>query len=302
MSNLHRLSQIDMNLLVILDELLRSRSTTVAARRLGRTQSAVSHALARLRMMLDDPLFVRAGTALRPTTTAEKMQAPLRDILLRTEAVLARTGEFNPAQIERTFILGGADYAEVVLMPRLMPVLRREAPGIDIITRFLGDDLERAVQSREVDLAYGRFQPASGVVLEEAAREEMVMLLRRGHPALKKRMTVERYAALDHVLVSPRGLPGSIVDNALEPLGLARRVVLRIPHFVAAAAVVAKTDLAVTVPFGLARELAESLQLVCTKVPLSLKPVIFMIGYSTSLADDRMHLWFRQRVLAAGKN
>jgi DNA-binding transcriptional LysR family regulator len=302
MSGFHDLAQLDLNLLVVLDELLRSRSTTVAARRLGRTQSAVSHALARLRATLGDPLLVRAGATLRPTTTAERMQAPLRDVLLRAEALLARPGTLEPTTIQRTFVLAGADYAEIVVMPRLMPVVRREAPGVDVVTRFLGDDVERAVQAREVDLSFGaRFRELSGVVQQVVAEEKMVVLLRRGHPASKQRLTVQRYVALDHVLVTPRGLPGSRVDTALEPLGLSRRVVLRMPHFGAAAVVVAKTDLVVTLPAGIARELSRSLRLVSVPVPFALDGVSFSVGYSSSFADDPTHRWFRERVIAAGR-
>lgn len=304
MTDVHHLARIDMNLLVVLDELLRSRSTTVAARRLGRTQSAVSHALARLRGALDDPLFVRAGASLRPTATAERMQAPLRDVLLRAEALLGnRSGELDPSRIERTFVIGGADYAEVVLLPRLLPLLRRAAPGVDVVTRFAGDELERAVQAREIDLGCaGRMRPLSGVVVESMLEEPMRVVLRRGHPALERRLTPRRFAALDHVLVTPRGLPGSSVDTALEPLGLSRRIVLRVPHFAAAAIVVAKTDAVVTLPAGFARQVETSLDLISLPAPFPIGGFTFAIAYSTTYVDDPAHRWFRERVLEIGRS
>jgi DNA-binding transcriptional LysR family regulator len=303
MSDFHELAQVDMNLLVLLDELLRSRNTTVTARRLGRTQSAVSHALARLRSTFGDPLLIRAGATLRPTAAAERLQAPLREVLLRTQALVAgSSGAFEPGSIARTFVIACADYAEVLLLPRLVPVLRREAPDVAVVTRFLGDDFDRAVQARDVDLAFGtRFRALSGIVVEKVLHEGMVVLLRRGHPALKQRMTARRYAALDHVLVMPRGLPGSPVDDALEPLGLSRRVVLRMPHFAAAAIVVSKTDLVVTLPTGLAGEMAQGLGLAALPVPLPLEGFTFSIGYSASYADDPAHRWFRERVVEAGR-
>lgn len=303
MSDLHHLAQVDLNLLVVLDELLRSRSTTVAAKRLGRTQSAVSHSLARLRATFDDPLLLRAGSVLEPTASAERMQAPLREVLLRAAALVAGSGgAFDPARIERTFVVACADYAEVILMPRLLPVLRRQAPGVDVVTRFLGDDFDRAVQAREVDLAYGtRFRALSGIVVQPVSNENLVVLLRRGHPALRGRMTVRRYAALDHVLVAPRGLPGSAVDTALEPLGVSRRLVLRMPHFTAAAVVVSKTDLVVTIPEGLAREVAGELGLVSVPLPFAVPGFTFNIGYSSSFEDDAAHRWFRERLVEAAR-
>jgi len=303
MPTLHHVAQTDLNLLVILDELLRSRSTTLAARRLGRTQSAISHALARLRLTFDDALFVRAGSALRPTTTAEQLQAPLREVLSQTEGILARSNvAFEPASIERTFVVAGTDYAEIMLMPRLLPVLRREAPGIDVVTMFLGDDVERAIQARDVDLAFGsRFRALAGILHDPVRDEHMVVLLRKNHPALKKPLTAKRYAGLDHVLVTPRGLPGGAVDIALEPLGLTRRVVLRMPHFAAAAAVVAKTDLVVTMPAGMAAQVM-AFGLVTRPVPVPVSGFTFSIGYSASYENDAAHRWFRTRVIEAGRS
>jgi DNA-binding transcriptional LysR family regulator len=303
MSDVHHLAQVDLNLLMVLDELLRSRSTTIAAKRLGRTQSAVSHSLARLRATFDDPLLLRAGAVLEPTARAERMQAPLREVLLRAAALVdGSSGAFDPTRIERTFVVACTDYAEVTLMPRLLPVLRRQAPGVDVVTRYLGDEFDRAVQSREVDLAYAtRFRALSGIVVKPVRSESLVLLVRRGHPALGRRMSVRRYAALDHVLVAPRGLPGSAVDTALESLGLTRRVVLRMPHFTAAAVVVSKTDLVVTLPEGLAREVAPGLGLVSVPVPFAISGFTFSVGYSSGFEDDAAHRWFRERVVEAAE-
>jgi DNA-binding transcriptional LysR family regulator len=291
-----------LNLLVVLDELLRVRSTTLAARRLGRTQSAVSHSLRRLRTTLKDPLFVRVGAALRPTPVAEQLAVPLRDVLAGAEALLSGARAFDPARLERTFVVGGTDYAEILLMPRLMPRVRREAPGVTVVTRFLGDDIERALQAGEVDLSYGtRFRPLAGILQQKVADEEMRVILRRGHPALKKRMTPAEYVALDHVLVSPRGLPGGSVDAALEPLGLRRRVVLQLPHFAAAALIVAQTDLVVTLPAGFAHDMARRWGLEAVPVPFPMPGFTFSIAFSPVNRDDPAHAWFRARVIEAGR-
>ncbi len=301
MSASHHLSAVDLNLLVVLDELLRAKSTTKAARRLGRTQSAVSHALGRLRTTFRDPLFVRAGAALRPTTLAEALETPLRQVLADAQAIVSGGGgAFDPSKLERTFVLAGTDYAEIVLLPRLLPRLRREAPGVNLVTRFLGDDVDRALQAREVDLAYGSsLRALSGITVQKVAEVPMAVLLRRGHPALRKRLTPEGYARLEHVLVTPRGLPGSSVDSALEPLGLSRRVVLRVPHFAAAAAVVAESDLVVTMPSDFATRMARPLGLVTRPVPVPVRPSIFYVGFSTTYEGDVAHRWFRERVVEA---
>ena len=141
----------------------------------------------------------------------------------------------------------------------------------------------------------------AGLVEPKVVDEDMRVILRRGHPALKKRLTAKDYAALDHVLVTPRGLPGGSADNALAPLGLARRVVLRMPHFAAAALVVAQTDLVVTLPAGFAEHMARRLGLEAVPVPFEMRGFTFSIAYSASYADDAGHRWFRERVVAAGR-
>ncbi|MBX3191806.1 MAG: LysR family transcriptional regulator [Labilithrix sp.] len=303
MSAAHSISAVDLNLLVVLDELLRVRSTTKAARRLGRTQSAISHALARLRATFRDPLFVRVGAALCPTTVAEGLEPALRKLLADAEAIVLRSASAEGvAKLERTFVIGGTDYAEIVVLPRLLPRLRREAPGVSLVTRFLGDDVDRALQAREVDLAYGAsLRALSGITVEKVADVPMAVLLRRGHPALRGRLTPRSYAALEHVLVTPRGLPGSTVDSALEPHGLTRRVVLRIPHFAAAAAIVAETDLVVTLPGDFAASFSRRLGLVTRPVPFAMRPTTFYIGYSSTYAGDAAHRWLRQSVVEAAR-
>lgn len=303
MRMVHPLSGVDLNLLVVLDELLRVRSTTKAARRLGRTQSAVSHALARLRLTFRDPLFVRAGSTLRPTTVAESLESPLRQLVSDAQGIVSRSGAaFDVSKLERTFVLGGTDYAEIVLLPRLLPRLRREAPGVTLVTRFLGDDVDRALQAREIDLAYGAsLRALSGISVEKVTDVPMAVLLRRGHPALGTRLTAQSYTRLEHVLVTPRGLPGSSVDSALQPLGLTRRVVLRMPHFAAAAVVVAQSDLVITLPADFASSLARRLGLVAKPVPFPMRPSTFHIGYSSTFDGDATHRWFRQCVIDAGR-
>lgn len=303
MHDVHRLAAVDLNLLVVLDELLRVRSTTKAARRLGRTQSAISHALGRLRSTFGDPLFVRVGASLRPTSVAEALAPSLEQLLAGAQALLSRSaGTFDPSKLERTFVLAGTDYMEIVLLPSLLPRLRREAPGVSLVTRFLGDDVDRALQAREIDLAYGAsLRPLSGVAVEKVVEVPMAVLLRRGHPALRSRLTPKAYASLEHVLVAPRGLPGSSVDSALEPLGLTRRVVLRMPHFAAAAAIVSATDLVVTMPADFAKGIARRLGLVVKRVPFPMSGSTFRVAYSTTYESDAAHRWFRERVADAAR-
>lgn len=207
--NVVHLRELDLNLLVLLRDLLETKSTVKTAKRSGRTQSAVSHGLGRLRAMFDDQLLIRVGGGLSLTAFAEELVDPLHRLLLDTQRLVTAPRSLDPARLQRTFTLGCTDYAEIVLVPTLMQRLRKEAPMATLVTRALGADAEAALIAREVDLVYGtRFKQLGAIVEEPLQRESMRVLLRCGHPALTRRLTRKAYAALDHVLVTPRGSPG----------------------------------------------------------------------------------------------
>jgi DNA-binding transcriptional LysR family regulator len=299
--NAVHLAQVDLNLLVVLHELLRARSTTEVARRLGRTQSAISHALARLRETFGDPLFVRAGATLHPTARAEELAAPLAQLLASTDALLRHSDQtFDPTRVERTFSIGTTDFTELLLLPPLLLRLRREAPGVNLRTLFLGADLDRAIQTREIDLAIGTlFRDVTGLIEQTLYEDRLVCIVRRDHPRVRSRrpLDLDGYLALDHALVAPRGLPGSTVDAALAPLGRRRRVVLTLPHFAAAALIVAESDLILTIPERFARAMVARAPLKILEPPLELPRFRFSILFSATMRDDPTHAWLR-RVIA----
>ena len=292
--NAVHLRELDLNLLVLLRDLLETKSTVKTAKRSGRTQSAVSHGLSRLRVMFDDQLLVRVGGGLSLTAFAEELVDPLHRLLLDTQRLVSAPRSLDPVRLQRTFTLGCTDYAEIVLVPTLMQRLRKEAPMATLVTRALGADAEAALIAREVDLAYGtRFKQLGAIVEEPLQRESMRVLLRCGHPALARRLTRKAYAALDHVLVTPRGSPGGSVDTALAPFGLERRVVLRLPNFVSAALIVAQTDFVVTLPQGFAQRMTEVAKLESLPAPVPIADFTFKMAYSRTLEADPVHRWFR---------
>ena len=290
------LAGTDLNLLVVLHELFATRSTTKAARRLGRTQSGVSHALSRLRLVLGDPLFLRIGPVLEPTAFALGLEPAVAEVLGRAESLFGgKSAPFSSKALTRTFVVGGTDHIEALVLPKLLARVRSEAPGVDLVSTYLGDDVERALQSREIDLAVGtRFRAVSGLAEEPICEQEMRMLVRKGHPATRGKLDPARFASFDHALVAPRGTPGGVVDVALEALGLRRRVVLRLPHFLVAALVVAESDLVVSLPRACAEHMAELAPLEVLPVPVPLRPFSYGIAYAATFESDPAHLWFRR--------
>lgn len=245
-----RLAGIDLNLLTSLDALLGTQSVTRAARQLGRTQPAVSHALRRLRELLGDELLVRTPKGMQPTPRALELRPAVRTALEAAEAVLQEAPAFDPARAERSFAVTMADQASFLLLPPLVERLAREAPGVRIDVR----PAPLHLLADEVDLAIGVFFDSPTGVCEEPLFDEVfACVIRRGSAAARGPFDLKRYLSLSHLLIAPRGLPGSPLDDALARAGQRRRVALTVPHFLVAPHVIATTDLVWTAPAALAR-------------------------------------------------
>jgi DNA-binding transcriptional LysR family regulator len=288
--NAVHLRDLDLNLLRVLHQLLVEQSAQRAAKRLGLTPSAVSHALRRLRDTFDDPLLVREGHRLVPTPRAERLGEPLQRVLAEIEGLLAHDAPVDPAKLSRTFVIGAADYGQLVLLPRLLERLAEVAPRVSLELVQPGSAIDAETRERRLDLAVGAsFQELAGLVLTRYFTDALVVVTE----ARARAPTLKRYLEARHVLVSPRGQPGSIVDSALEARGLSRRVVLRMPNFSTAAVLVAGGELITTMPGGAARALARRLPLALHPVPLETPPIAFGAIFSEVYRFDPAHAWFR---------
>ena len=298
MNELH-LASLDLNLVVALDALLEERSVTRAAERIGVTQSAMSHALARLRVVTGDQLLVRGSGAMVATPRAEQLAPPVRRALDELGRALRSPSAFAPKTARLRVRIGTSDYNELVLLPRVVQRLEREAPGIDLRLVPFAEDAPAVLGSGELDLVIAPLRPrdeAAGVFARKLLDETFVCVVRRGHPLADRRLTLARYAAAAHALVSPRGKEGSFADDALVEVGLSRRVVVTVPHFLVAPHIVASSDLLLTLPARVAAALAEPLGLVVLKLP----PELRMPGFTMSALwhertqSDAAQRWVRE--------
>jgi DNA-binding transcriptional LysR family regulator len=287
------LSKLDLNLLVVLQVLLEEQSVTRAGQRLGRTPSALSHALGRLRDTFGDPLLVRAGQGLVPTPAAEALREPL-ELTLRQVEVLLQRGSFNPARALRSFRLIASDYLQRVALVPALPGLRAEAPGVQLRVLPVPSDLEAELATGRADLALGvSLSAPPGLRARLLARDRFVCLARP--EVWAGGADPKAWAVLPHVQVSPSGRPGGPVDEALAALGLRRRVVVCLPHFLAAVELVARTDLILTLPERLARELAGP-GLQAHVPPVELAPIEIMGLWHPRVHADPGHRWLRDRL------
>jgi DNA-binding transcriptional LysR family regulator len=290
MSTIHDSTQ-----LVALDALLETRSVSAAARRMGVTQSAMSHTLARLRERFDDPLLVRAGRGLVPTVRAELMAPRLRAAVRELEAAVAIVPTFDAATAERTFHLATTDLVELALLPGLLTRLGRHAPGVDLALRG-PSGAEAALERGDLDLSIQLLREDSPAGLRARAlfRERFVCVYRRDHPLAGVPLTVERFVAARHALVAPQGARGGVVDDALAAAGLSRRTALLVPGFLIVPHVIASTDLLVTLPERLARTFAALLPLRILEHPLTLPGFTMSLVWHERHEDDPGHRWLRE--------
>lgn len=252
---------LDLNLLRVFDEVMAERSLTRAAHKLSITQPAVSNAMRRLREVVGDELLVRSGQGVEPTPRALALWPPVREALTQLQESLA-PGRFEPATAKSTFVLAMADATAATLIPALVEIIEREAPGISVrVLPLTTRDPRRLLEGEEADMAVGYFPAAladltaraqsGGVVAYESRRlydGEYVCVMRQGHPLASAPLTLDAYCEARHMLVSFSGRPFGFIDEALASLGRERRVVLTVNQFFTAGRVVCGSDLLTVLP------------------------------------------------------
>ena len=296
------ITSVNLNHLVTFDALLAERSVTRAARRLGVTQSAVSNALRQLRLMFDDPLFLRRATGVEPTARALELASPVRRGLAAFAAALS-PATFDPATTERTFVLAMSDYVELVLLPSLLRRLASEAPRVRLEMVPWGlHEVPTSLARGEVDLMLGYYGRVPGGHHDEHLfSEEFVCLARMGHPTLGARPTLRSWTAVPHVVVSQRPGSASGIDRALASRGLARTIGVRVSHFSVVPRIVAATDFTAALSRRIAEPAARSLRLVTFAPPLRLATSRVGQVWHERLEADAGHQWLRALIKAAAK-
>jgi DNA-binding transcriptional LysR family regulator len=298
-----QLQNMDVNLLVVLHALLETRSVSAAAARIHLSESATSHALARLRELLDDAVLVRSGRSLVPTARALEMMGALSQGVAAFDSALRAGTEFNPKTVARRFRIVAGDYTSLLLVPPLLRRLSSQAPNIDLWIENADPSsaIERVVRG-DADLCIGVASSADARVEQQVLlRDTFVSMVRKRHPVLRGRMTVSRFAAMAHAFVAPGGKPGGPVDDALAAHNLRRRVAVAVPHFLVAPHIVAQSDLVLTLGAHLAKELGRTLPVVTFRPPLPLPGFALSAMWHARSTDDRAHRFLRQQLQEAAQ-
>lgn len=287
-------ADLDLNLLRVFDAVLRERSVTAAARRLGLTQPAVSNALARLRAQFEDALFVRTPSGMDATPFARELAEPVRQALALLESALAHGPGFDPATATRAFRFYMSDLGQIEFLPPLVERAQRVAPGVRLEAVALEvEDIGDALATGGLDLAVG-FLPGLGppVRRQPLFRDPYVCLMRAGHPAARARLTKKAFLEASHALVSYKG-GHRVIEEALERAGLARRIALRVPHFTVVPMVLERSDLILTLPSRIARAYGRGGRFRALPPPVTIPPADVGAHWHERFERDPGNRWLR---------
>lgn len=294
-------STFDLNLLRVLDALLREQNVSRAADRLALSQPAVSNALSRLRELFGDPLLVRIGRRMQPTLKALALQGPIRAALQQIEQTLGTRAAFDPTHSRKQFRVALTDHLEQVCMPRLLARLSDVAPGIRIDVTHVGPELPTgALDKGELDLAIGYFAEIPARFGRQHWRSETFKVaLRRGHPLLGGDLDVNKFMQLRHLQV--HGEPAhDMVDQWLAARGMARQIVYTTPHYLQAAHIAATSDLCVVLPAQLAREFAVLLSLQVLDLPFDVGAFSLELVFVGQHQSESGLNWLIREIQAVG--
>lgn len=245
----------DLNFLFMLEALLDEGSVSAAADRLGLSQPAMSHALARLRQRFGDPLFVKTRAGMRPTPTAERIGVVSRKVLAVVRDEILEVGAFDPATTTRTFTLGLSDMAASILLGTITERFAARAPLARLrVVNVREKDIAAQLEEGQIDLVVGTYALKSPSVMQQTLfrATEYVCIVRAGHPRIRGRLSLEQFVSTPHVVAVQNAEANDFVDRALRSRGLSRRVAVEVPSLLPLPKVVASTDHLALVPGALA--------------------------------------------------
>lgn len=297
------ISRIDLNLLVVLDTIHQEGSVTKAAERLYLTRSAISHALSRLRDMLDDPLFERQGSAMVATPLARRLIDPMRDSLTRIGVLLNEVQGFDPAVAQRRYVIGLSDSLEATVMPPMMRALSMEGPHLNVSAVHVDRrKMESELAAGNIDLAADlpSLQVSERVKRTRVREEALAVVARAGHPGIKSgRLDLDGYLAHGHIQVSARRSGLAFEDLELRRRGLQRRIVARCQHHFSACRIISQTDYLLTMPESNAKIINQHLGNQVLPFPAPFPAYDVYMYWHASKDNDLENRWLRELVLRA---
>ena len=295
------LSKVDLNLLVVLDVLLREKSVGRAADQLNLTSSAVSHALKRLRLMFDNELLVRDGRRMVPTARGQSLSETLPILLAQVQCTLAERQPFDPSTAVQTFRLAAPDFISP-LLPRVLKSITDQAPSVSVQVFTFSPTASLDMQTGRYDaLIAPSFRQTDDLRGIELGAWPWVTFGRKNHPAFAD-WSPENWARFPHVLVSASPPTGrNPIDLAASKLGVTRKIATIVPHFSMAAPILSQTDMLLVVPSIAMHDIAEVYGLVQRSLPFGMPSLSFSLFHSATSGDEPASRWFRSHIEDAAR-
>lgn len=296
-----QLKTFDLNLLVVFEAVLRERSVTKAADKLGLSQPAMSHALNRLRWMLKDQLFIRTPEGMMPTPRAEHLAEPISHALLELQRTLDPE-EFVPEEANRRFVVAVNNYAAIVLAGPIFAECRAVAPNVRLSLRASGTlNVPEMLDRGELDLAILGRQASVGRFSSQSLMEDnYVAVMRRGHPMTQQRFEIEAFAALPHLVISSSGDDLGFVDAELEARGLSRVVMAEAPYL-AAGSILTQSDMVAVMGGQIAAEFRRAHPVESIALPIPSPALDSVMVWHSRFDDHPAHKWLRNATLSVAR-
>ena len=291
-----KIKDTDLNLFIAFDVIYTEKNLTKSGQVLGITQPAVSNALARLRDLFNDELFIRTSRGMIPTPVANQLIGDIRNALSLIQNTISVSEKFDPSTANMTFKISIGDTSEYRLLPLLIKELAEIAPKVKVETYLTArKDAPRELASGAIDFSIDPpLQSDQHLKHEKIYQEDYVMIVRKDHPILKKqKITLEDYLDLSHIHISNRKTGMGHVDMTLYKLGLSRDIYLRAQHFLVAPYIVEQSDMAITTTKGFAVDR----NLAWRELPFDIDPLVLHLYWHENNDNESSSKWMRDLML-----
>ena len=290
-----KLRNLDLNLLIIFNEMLKTNNVSGVAKNLNISQPAVSHALNRLRDYFDDDLFVRPSRGMEPTPYALHMSGPLSEALTSIDRTITTQLPFTPESSHRNFIVSMTDIGEIYFLPALLKNLSSSAPNIQISTvRNSPGYLKKEMETGNVNLAIGLIPDLGpGFYQQQLFTQRYVCLFRKGHHLDRQRLKLKDFEELEYIDIVSAGTGHGKSGKLLEKAGIKRIIKLSIPHFVSVAHILQQTDLVATVPEKFAQSCIKQFRLNYKFYPVELPEISVNLFWHSKFHNEPGNQWLR---------
>lgn len=299
MNELSGLHNLDLNLLKVFLAVDKYRHMTKAAESLNLSQSAVSHALNRLRISLNDQLFVKTPSQMVPTPLAQKLSRPIQNILEKIQNEVIQSRTFIPSEMERVFKIRTTDLIEHLIIGKLLNVLHDSAPNVKLIFKSLLFELPtEELENGSCDLAIAGFfgELPDGFYRQALFSDEFLCCVRSSHPRAKLKWSLSDYCAAEHILIAPGGEFGSKIDQLLKKKKENRNVVVGTSGFLSSVWGILETDCILTGPSSLIKQFEKFFPIKSFEAPIAIPPIKIMQVWHARNNNDQEHRWMREQI------